>query len=119
MMLLTQVSAPLTVAAFGVGPRHSLLWLVVVDSLRWFLVFGGGVAVLLGVMMLWFPERVAALEALSNRWVSTRRVVAGGDRMHMALDDLVERSPRAAGTIIALLSLVAAVAFVLLLLRKL
>ncbi len=67
-------------------------------------------------MMLFAPRALGALESLGNRWISSRRMVTGGDKMHLPLDHLAEHYPRAAGAFIAGLSLAATAASVVLLL---
>jgi hypothetical protein len=99
--------------AFAVpqGARYAMVTGIVFSALRWFMVVGGLAVVAVGVMLLFFPGAYPAFEARANRWYSTRQALSGGDSMHMTLDRWVERFPRAAGLLIACLSLVSAVAF--------
>jgi len=65
----------------------------------------------MGLLMLFSPRVLDALQAQLNRWVSTRNLVPlGGDQMRTPLDVLVEVYPRAAGWIILVSSLIVAVA---------
>ena len=86
-----------------------------IDSSRWILVFGSLVSVAMGVLVLFLPRVLDGLEARVNRWVSTRNLLpAGGDDMKTPLDRLVEAYPRASGLIMAISSLVVAIAIGLL-----
>jgi hypothetical protein len=116
--LLTQLDAAKTVAALGIT-RNPVTAEVLIDTLRWFLIVGGLAGVALGVILIFMPRVWAAVEAKANRWVSTRRMYTGGDEMHLGLDRWVESSPRAAGVIIGVSSLVAAGAFAILLFGRL
>jgi hypothetical protein len=90
---------------------YALITGILFSTLRWFMVVGGLGVVAVGIMLLFFPRAYPAFEARANRWYSTRRALAGGDDMHMTLDRWVERFPRAAGLLIACLSLVSALSF--------
>lgn len=82
-----------------------------VESVKWLLVAGSLLAVAVGILVLFFPQGLAALEAGMNRWVSTRAAMpAGGDRMRAPLDLVVEAYPRATGWVMALSSLLVAAA---------
>jgi hypothetical protein len=86
-----------------------------VDSARWLLVAGSLLSVAMGVLVLFFPRTLDALEQRMNRWVSTRHLLPpGGDQMRTPLDVLVEAYPRTAGWIIAVSSLAVAIAIGLL-----
>lgn len=105
------------VGAFAKGDMAIVL-AVVAGTLRWFLIVGslGGVAV--GAMLCFFPDALVILEKYANRWVSTRRVVRGGDDVHLALDRLVEAHPRPSGWILACTTLGAGVYALTLLLAR-
>lgn len=115
--LLTQLDAAKTVAALGIK-RNLLAAAIAVGTARWFLVAGAFLAIVSGVMMLFFPAAWQALERRSNKWYSTRQMMAGADEMHFGLDRLVEAFPRAAGTIIGAASLISTAAFAILLFVK-
>ena len=84
--------------------RYFAAW--VVESLSWFLIVANVFAIVIGIMLMFFPSALGGIEARVNRWYSFRRMTAGGDEMHMALDRWVETFPRTAGWIIAAGSLV-------------
>lgn len=95
--------------------RSAPLFAILLDSLRWFLLIGCCAGVVIGVMLLFFPGHWAGVEAWANRWHSTRRLAAGGEVQYHPLDRWVERSPRTAGTLVAVGSAVALGAFGILL----
>lgn len=92
-------------AAFGAHNPHLSLITVVVVSLKWFMIFGCVAAFAAGLMLLFFPRTMLAIEAHANRWISTRQLATGGDTMYVSLDRLVEIYPRKSGWVILLLSL--------------
>jgi hypothetical protein len=94
---------------FKVDPRYSLASLGL-EVLKWLLVVGSVAAVVTGLMLLFFPRAWQALEERANRWYSTRNLELAGDTVYMSLDRMVEAHPRAAGGVILVLSLVAAIA---------
>ena len=100
-----------------VDPRYSLAS-VGLDALKWLLVVGSIAASATGIMLLFFPRTWRRVEERANRWYSTRNLELAGDTVYMSLDRLVETYPRASGSVIFLLSLVAAVASSSLLLRQ-
>jgi hypothetical protein len=89
-------------------PSLSVLWAL--TALKWFLVLGCSSAVVLGILLIFFPGALGAIETRTDRWVSTRRWIEGGDVMRMSLDNLVLRTPRIAGLIMLLGSAFVAVA---------
>jgi hypothetical protein len=103
--------------AAGAGARAALAALVI-EWLRWVLVAGSLLVLAVGLMMALAPQALEAFEAWSNRWVSTRRALQGGDTMYMPLDSLVERFPRAAGVLLGAFSLAAAGASIVLLVPR-
>lgn len=102
---------------FKVDPRYSLASLGL-EALKWLLVVGSVAAVVTGVMLLFFPRAWGRLEERANRWYSTRNLEIAGDTVYMSLDRMVEAHPRAAGSVILVLSLVAAIASGLLLFAR-
>jgi hypothetical protein len=118
-VVLWQLDGSKLAFAMPQGTRYAVMTGIVFSALRWFMVAGGLAVVAVGVMLLFFPGAYPAFEARANRWYSTRQALSGGDSMHMGLDRWVERFPRAAGLLIACLSLVSALAFGFLGLRRL
>jgi hypothetical protein len=87
-------------------------------TVKWFLVVGGAFGVLIGGMLLFYPNAESALEKFANRWVSSRRFVRNWDDMHLTLDRLVEAHPGPAGWIIACTSAAAVIYAVVMLVRR-
>jgi hypothetical protein len=114
VLVLSPVDARLA-AVLGYDPRYSLVALVL-GFARWALAAGSALAALVGLLVLFAPRKLAALESLSGYWISSRRITAGADRMYLSLDHLAERFPRAAGMAIAALSAIAVAASLILLL---
>jgi len=113
------VLAPMPVARLAVALHLSStpLALIAIESVKWLLVIGCAVSLASGIMLVFFPRAWRSIEEHANRWYSSRRITVGGDNMHVPLDRLAEVHPRAAGTVILVLSLVSAAATTLLLSR--
>lgn len=108
-------------AAFSVAAAKGdarIMVAIVAGTLKWFLIVGSVTGVLVGYLLCFSPHALATLEKVANRWFSTRRVLRGGDDVHLTLDRLVEAHPAPSGWILACTGLGAvAVATVLLLAR--
>ena len=119
-VLLARIEIPRVAVVLGVNLQRWFLASVALQTMKWLLVVGSVLALAVGILMLFFPQVLAAFEARMNRWYSTRQLLpAGGETMKFPLDLLVEASPRAAGWIIAAASLVVAVAMGILLVARL
>jgi hypothetical protein len=104
-VLITRVDAGTIVTVLRVDtPRAFVIWMI--ESVRWFLIAGGIVAITVGVMLTFFQEALRAIETRANHWYSFRSHGQSGDTMHMGFDRWVERYPRAIGFIFALAALV-------------
>ncbi|HZT63200.1 MAG TPA: hypothetical protein VFA36_08685 [Burkholderiales bacterium] len=90
---------------------------VLIDCARWFLVVGSLAGVVVGAMLLFYPNAEVTLERFTNKWVSSRRVVRNWDDMHMNLDVLVEAHPVPAGWLLACTSAAAMLCAVFMLVR--
>jgi len=90
---------------------------IILNTVKWFLVAGSAFGVVIGGMLLFYPNAEATLEKFANQWVSSRRVVRNWDDMHMTLDRLVEAHPRPAGWVIAFTSAAAVIYAIVTLLR--
>ena len=86
---------------FGLDAQPSSVAAWLVESIRWVLIVGNLAAIVVGIMLAFFFDALAALEARGSRWYSDRQLVKGGDDMNLSLDNWVAASPRAAGAIIA------------------
>lgn len=114
--LLLRIEIPRVAVVLGVNLRRWFITSVALQTMRWFLIVGSALAIAVAVLMLFFPGRLAALEATLNKWYSTRNLLPPtGESMRFPLDTMVESSPRAAGWIIAAASLPVAAAMAVLL----
>lgn len=77
----------------------------VLESARWSMIVFSVLALVVGVMLGYFPDALGRFEAQANRWVSVRKLTIGADTMHLTLDRLVEAYPRSAGAIILVAAL--------------
>jgi len=90
---------------------------VAVDTVKWFLIVGSAAGVVIGGMLLFYPNAEMTIEKFANQWVSSRQAIRSGDDMHMNLDALVEAHPKPAGWIIACTSAAAVIFGFLMLVR--
>jgi hypothetical protein len=97
--------------------RFAPLVTVAVESAKWVLIVGSAFGVVIGAMLLFYPNAESTLERFANQWVSPRRVTRSWDDMHMNLDTLVEAHPKPAGWIIACTSVAAVVCAIIMLVR--
>lgn len=116
VVLVAKVDTAKFAAAFGLA--HSRLAWVLLDSLHWLLALGCAGAVIAGALLAFFPGGWAALEARANRQYWSGQLAGSGDRMHLALDEMVARSPRLCGALLILLSLVSVVVCAWIVLRR-
>jgi hypothetical protein len=108
-LLVAKLDPGAVAGLFKVDARTSLFG-ILLDAIRWFLVAGSLAAVVIGVMLLCFPQAWRRVEARANRWYSTRELEIAGDALRPSLDRLVEGFPRASGLVILVLSVSAALA---------
>jgi hypothetical protein len=97
--------------------RYAPFVAVVLDCARWFLILGSAAGVVVGGMLLFYPNAEMTLERFTNQWVSSRRISRNWDDMHMTLDALVEAHPRPAGWVIACTSAAAVICAIFMLVR--
>jgi hypothetical protein len=90
---------------------------IAVESAKWFLIIGSGFGVVVGAMLLFYPNAELTLQRYANQWVSSRQFARGGDDMHMTLDKLVEAHPKPAGWIIGCTSAAAVIFGIIMLVR--
>ena len=109
VVLVGSFDVPRVAAALRIDHRYSLAGLGL-DALKWLLVLGSAVAMVTGIMLLFFPDAWRSVEARANRWYSSRNLEAADDNVYLSLDRMVEAFPRTAGAVIFVMSLVAAIA---------
>jgi hypothetical protein len=72
----------------------------IIDAVRWFLIAGGALAVVIGVMLIASSNVVPALGIWLNRWYTPKKLSNGADRMYLTLDDWAAVHPRATGSLL-------------------
>jgi len=114
--LLLRVEIPRAALVLGVDLRRWFIVGVALQTMRWFLIVGSVLAVVVAALILFLPERLAALETRMNKWYSTRHILPPqGESMRFPLEMMVEASPRTAGWMIAAASFLVAAAMAVLL----
>ena len=119
VLLLTRFHVERSAFVPGVDVRRWILSGMALQLTKWFLVLGGAFSAAIGVLMLFFPQQMDALQARLDRWYSSPRLRAAEETMHTPLEPRVEAHPRAAGWIIAAASLLVALGMVVLIVAKL
>ena len=114
--LLSGLDATAVGTAFA-EKRFAPVVAIAVDSAKWVLIVGSALGVVVGAMLLFYPNAESMLERFANQWVSPRRATRTWDDMHMNLDVLVEAHPKAAGWIIICTSAAAVICAVIMLVR--
>ena len=99
-MLATKFDANAAKQLLNLTALHPSIASWIVESYRWILIVGNLIAVLVGIVLAFFPAALAALEAGGGRWFSERRLFKGADTQNLSLDKWVAAYPRRAGAII-------------------
>lgn len=98
--MLTGAGNAAIVSLFNTAlPPGYVFWIV--ESVRYFLLVGCTVSIIVGVLLVMSPDTVKAVERTGGRWVSTRNITVGADKMNLSFDKWVAAYPRTAGLIIA------------------
>jgi hypothetical protein len=114
--LVAKIDVSAISSVFGESAaRPAIAWLV--ESARWFLIVGSAFGIVVGAMLLFYPNAEGVLEKYTNRWISSRRIARGWDDMNMTLDKLVEAHPRPSGWVIAFASVAIVVSGLVMLVR--
>jgi hypothetical protein len=114
IVLAVKVDAAAVASVFG-ARRFSLIGPWIVQSVATFLITGSVLAIAIGIILGFFPRALGALEMRTDHWYSSRQIVKGVDEMHLPLDRWFESSPRAAGWIVAVASLILSISSVIVL----
>jgi len=101
-----------------IDAKRALGLAIALDATKTIFIVGGAFALLVGALMLFWPQRLTALEERLNRWHSSRRLIAAQERMLTPLEPHVEAHPRAAGWVIVSASLAIALAMAWLLMTR-
>ncbi|TRZ69609.1 MAG: hypothetical protein D4S02_01785 [Rhodocyclaceae bacterium] len=59
------------------------------------------VSIIVGILLVISPDTLKDVENAGGRWVSTRNMALGADKMNLSFDKWVAAHPRTAGLIIA------------------
>lgn len=116
-VLVGSVEAQRAAALFGLNPGSPLVG-ILLESAKWLLVLGSLAGIGTGIMLVLFPGAWRGVETKANRWYSTRELAVAGDTPYPALERVVEAFPKASGSVILAMSLLATLASVLLLVRS-
>ena len=104
----------------GVNLRGWLVSGIALQTLKWCLVVGGAFSSFVGALIVFYPQRMAALEAALDRWYAAPPGLVAAERtMYMPLEPRVQANPRVAGWLIGIASLLVAAAMVVLIVAKL
>lgn len=96
--LATRIKASAVAAMLAKGTMLPVI-AIAAESLKWFLIVGSICGVVVGFMLCFRPDGLAAIEKHANRWISSRRFTRGENDMHLTLDKLVEAHPGPSGWI--------------------
>jgi hypothetical protein len=99
-MLLFSIDFTAVVSALGRDATPVIIELLVSNT-KWFLVLGGVLAFVVGIMMFVSTYALPAFDARINRWYSSGKLGEGANKMHLALDNWAEAFPRTVGLVIA------------------
>ena len=108
VMMVVKLDVATVVSLLGAS-RFSFIGPWLVESLGWMLLLGSASAIVIGVILGFYPRVLGALELRANHWYSSRQIGKGADEMVLTLDKWVEYSPRTAGWIISIAALIVAV----------
>lgn len=115
-ILATQYDANAARDLLNLKSVHPALAFSIVDGARWILIVGNLAAIGVGILLAFFPAKLAAIEVRGSTWFSERKHTRGADKQHLSLDSWVAAQPRRAGIVITVGSLlmIGAIAFMLL-----
>jgi hypothetical protein len=113
--LVTRFDVRAVSVVFGLEVFRPVFATWLVESARWVLIVGNLTGIIVGVMLIFFPDALITLETRGSRWYSARQPATGVDAMNLTLDKWVAAFPRAAGWIITLFALLLVGAFGLML----
>jgi hypothetical protein len=99
-MLLFSIDFTYVVAALSKNSTPVIVELLI-NNMKWLLVLGGVLAVVIGIMMFTSTYALPAFEASFNRWYSSEKLGESVDKMHFPLDNWAEAFPRTVGLLIA------------------
>jgi hypothetical protein len=102
-------NAELVAAALAATPAANMSYSPVtlfVDVARWTMLVSSVLALAVGFILCFAPHTLGAIEAHTNRWISTRKAAIGVEKEYLTVDKWVETFPRTAGGAITLGALI-------------
>jgi hypothetical protein len=99
-MLMFSIDFAAVIAALDRTTAPVIIELLV-TNMKWFLVLGGVLAFVVGIMMFMSTYALSAFDARFNRWYSPGKLGEDVDKMHLTLDNWAEAFPRTVGLVIA------------------
>lgn len=87
-------------------PELFISWIL--TSVKWFLLLGCMISIVVGLMLGFFITALSKMEKLSATWISTRNnnLLKKADVLHSGFDNLVMSFPKTAGWIVTIMSMV-------------
>lgn len=77
----------------------------VAENLKSFLMVGNAVCLLVGALILFFPQVLSTVENYTDRWFTMRKTMLPLEKMHMEVDCWVLKHPTSVGITLVVLSL--------------
>lgn len=99
-MLLFSIDFTYVIAVLSKNSTPVIVELLI-NNMKWLLVLGGVLAVVIGIMMFTSTYALPAFEASFNRWYSSEKLGESVDKMHFPIDNWAEAFPRTVGLLIA------------------
>ncbi len=75
------------------------------ENLKVFLLAGNAICLLVGILVIFFPQAFLKLENYADHWISIRQSMQPLDQMHMEVDSWILKHPTSAGVTLCILSL--------------
>lgn len=107
-MIVAKLDVGVVLSVIGAS-RHSFIGPWLLQSLKWLMIAGSVLAMVIGIILGFFPQALGALEKRANKWYAPRRLGQGADKMHLLIDRWVQSSPKTAGWIISIGALIVVV----------
>jgi hypothetical protein len=98
-MLLARIDFAMLTVALSDDARPVVVE-TIIEAVRWFLIAGGVLAIVVGVMLVASIDVVSVLGTRLNRWYSPRKLVKRADRMYFTLDNWAAVHPRTTGSLL-------------------
>jgi hypothetical protein len=86
--------------------RYSVIGPWLIESLKWLMIAGSVLALVIGIVLGFFPNALSVVEKRANQWYVPRQLGHGANKMHLLIDRWVQHSPKTAGWIIVIGALI-------------